>query len=117
MAAATRPVPVWIAVALLALLVVRETPAQSREDDTLPRLTAPVNDFAHAVDAETSRKIAAICRELRAATGDVLVVATVLTYKPYEDIRWYAAKLFENHGRGIGQAGKSNGLLGLRDDG
>jgi uncharacterized membrane protein YgcG len=39
------------------------------------------------------------------------VVATVPTFKPYSDIREYAVKMFENHGRGIGQRGKDNGLL------
>ena len=50
-------------------------------------------------------------RALQAATGDVVVVATVPTIAPYGDIREYANKLFANHGRGIGQKGKNNGLL------
>ena len=50
-------------------------------------------------------------RALQAATGDVVVVATVPTIEPYGDIREYAVKLFENHGRGIGEKGKDNGLL------
>ena len=48
-------------------------------------------------------------RTLQAATGDVVVVATVPTIEPYGDIREYAVKLFENHGKGIGQKGKNNG--------
>ena len=40
-----------------------------------------------------------------------VVVATVPTIDPYGDIREYAVKLFENHGRGIGDKGKDNGLL------
>ena len=48
-------------------------------------------------------------RTLQAATGDVVVVATVPTIEPYGDIREYAIKLFENHGKGIGQKGKDNG--------
>ncbi len=50
-------------------------------------------------------------RALKAASGDVVVVATVPTIEPYGDIREYAIKLFENHGRGIGDKGKNNGLL------
>jgi uncharacterized protein len=30
---------------------------------------------------------------------------------PYADIHEYAVKMFENHGRGIGQKGKDNGVL------
>ena len=47
----------------------------------------------------------------QAASGDVMVVVTVPTYAPYADIREYAVKLFENHGRGIGERGKDNGVL------
>ena len=50
-------------------------------------------------------------RTLQAATGDVVVVVTVPTIEPYGDIREYTVKLFENHGSGIGQKGKNNGLL------
>jgi uncharacterized protein len=50
-------------------------------------------------------------RELKDTTGDVVVVATVKTIQPYGDIREYANKLFENHGRGIGEKGKDNGVL------
>ena len=52
-------------------------------------------------------------RQLKSATGDVVAVATVQTIEPYGDIREYANKLFENHGRGIGEKGKDNGLLVL----
>ena len=50
-------------------------------------------------------------RALLAASGDVVVVATVSTFKPYADIQEYAVKMFENGGRGIGAKGKDNGLL------
>jgi uncharacterized protein len=52
-----------------------------------------------------------IIRALKAASGDVIVVATVPTVEPYADIREYATKLFENGGRGIGEKDKDNGLL------
>src|SRR5205807_4847608 len=77
----------------------------------LPELTQPVNDFAHVIDAQSAAAIDQMIRRLKAATGDVVVVATVPTIEPYGDIREYANKLFENHGKGIGQKGKDNGLL------
>jgi uncharacterized protein len=52
-----------------------------------------------------------LIRALQAASGDVVVVATVPTIEPYGDIHEYIVKLFENHGRGIGAKGKDNGLL------
>jgi len=48
---------------------------------------------------------------LQQASGDVVTVAVVDTYAPYADISEYAVKMFENHGRGIGQKGRDNGLL------
>lgn len=77
----------------------------------LPELTQPVNDFARVIDQANADKIDRMIRTLQAASGDVVVVATVPSIEPYGDIREYANKLFENHGRGIGQKGKDNGLL------
>jgi uncharacterized protein len=77
----------------------------------LPKLTAPVNDFAHAIDASSAQELDRRIRALQAATGDVVVVATVPTYQPYADIKAYAVKMFENGGEGIGQRGKENGVL------
>jgi uncharacterized protein len=80
--------------------------------DTLPpELTEPVNDFAHVIDAASARELDGSIRALKAASGDVVVVATVSTVEPYADIRELAVKLFENRGRGIGNKGKDNGLL------
>lgn len=77
----------------------------------LPELTAPVNDFANVIDPGSEEEIDRLSRTLKAATGDVVVVATVKTVAPYADIREYAVKLFENRGRGIGERGQDNGLL------
>ena len=76
-----------------------------------PELTAPVNDFAHVIDSDSAAKMDELIRSLQRSSGDVVVVATVDTFQPYGDIREYAVKMFENHGRGIGQKGTDNGLL------
>jgi uncharacterized protein len=81
------------------------------KDATLPELTEPVNDLAHVIDPANASAIDQMSRALKAASGDVVVVATVPTIEPYAEIREYATKLFENHGRGIGDKGKDNGLL------
>ena len=76
-----------------------------------PELTQTVNDFAHVIDPDSAAKMDTLIRSLQKASGDAVVVATVDTFQPYGDIREYAVKMFENHGRGIGQKGKDNGLL------
>jgi uncharacterized protein len=79
-----------------------------------PELTKPVNDFANVIDAQSEAEIERRILELKNATGDVVVVATIETFQPsYADIQEYAVKMFENGGRGIGAKGKDNGLLVL----
>jgi uncharacterized protein len=78
-----------------------------------PELTTPVNDFAGVIDGASKTEIERRILELKKATGDVVVVATIQTFAPYADIREYAVKMFENRGRGIGEKGKDNGLLML----
>jgi uncharacterized protein len=78
-----------------------------------PELTRPVNDFAGVIDAESEAALDSLIRSLQHASGDVVVVAAIETVRPYADIREYAVKMFENHGRGIGQKGRDNGLLVL----
>jgi uncharacterized protein len=92
------------------LLLAGSSPVRA-QDARLPDLTAPVLDLANVIDAETERALGDLSRRLQAASNDVLVVVTVPTYAPYGDIREYAVELFENHGRGIGERGKDNGVL------
>jgi uncharacterized protein len=99
-------------VAIVLLLIVLAVPVSlvSAQPET-PRLTQPVNDFANVIDAESKRELDRRIRSLEAATGDVVAVATVQTFKPYGTIEEYALKMFENGGRGIGRKGKDNGAL------
>jgi len=92
------------AVALLVVAATVTMPAQS-----LPRLTAPVNDFAHLIDSESAREMDRRIRALEAKTKDAIVVATVDTIGSAGSIEEYAVKLFEQ--AGIGQKSKDNGLL------
>jgi hypothetical protein len=85
--------------------------ATAAANSSLPELTEPVNDFAKVIDAGSAAEIDRMIRTLQTATGDIVIVATVPTIEPYGDISEYAVKLFANHGKGIGQKGKNNGLL------
>ena len=78
-----------------------------------PELTAPVNDFAGVIDPAIETELDSLIRRLQTATGDVIVVATIKTFQPAADIRVYANEMFENHGKGIGQKGRDNGMLVL----
>ena len=98
-----------LACAFCLLLIPAAPPAAAQPP--LPALTAPVNDFANVIDDGAEREMERRIRALQAASGDVVVVATVPTYQPYRDIEEYAVKMFENGGRGIGDKGKDNGLL------
>ena len=62
-----------------------------------PQLTQPVNDFAGVIDSESAARMDGMIRSLQKASGgDVVVVATVDTFKPYGDIREYAVNWTEN---------------------
>jgi uncharacterized protein len=103
--------PAYLFVAGLLWYGTLLTSTLQAQDAGLPELTQPVNDFAHVIDDGSAAEMDRLIRELKEATGDVVVVATVKSIEPYGDIREYANKLFENQGRGIGQKGKDNGLL------
>jgi uncharacterized protein len=77
----------------------------------IPELTKPVNDFANVIDPGDEQQLEAMIRRLQAASGDVVVIATVDTVAPFATARDYAVEMFENRGRGIGDRGKDNGLL------
>ena len=96
---------------LVACLAVTTLIAATVHAQDIPELTQPVNDFANVIDGESERQLDTLIRSLKQASGDVVVVATVPTFQPYADIREFAVKMFENHGRGIGERGKDNGLL------
>ena len=101
-----------IAIAIaLTVAVARPASPQTQASSALPELTEPVNDVAKVIDSDSATAIDRMSRALMAASGDVVVVATVPTIEPYGDIREYANKLFQNHGKGIAQKGKNNGLL------
>jgi uncharacterized protein len=85
------------------------TPVRGQEE--VPALTAPVNDFAGVIDGASARAIESLIRQVQSATGDVMVVATIKTFKPYADMSSYAVKMFQNHGNGVGIKGKDNGVL------
>lgn len=101
-----------LAASLLGLsLVLPLAPRDADAQPAPPLLTAPVNDFAGVIDAESARELDALSRRLQDATGDVLVVATVKTFRPWPDLAAYAVRMFENGGKGIGARGRDNGVL------
>ncbi len=98
----------WLLIVCVAPCIVARS-AQAQPPP--PALTATVNDFAGVIDAASKQELDRRIRALQTASGDVVVVAAVQTYKPYADIDEYAVKMFENGGRGIGAKGKDNGAL------
>jgi uncharacterized protein len=103
--------PAAAALLISGLLLPAAGGASAAAQEPAPRLTAPVNDFAGVIDAASEAEIERRIRALQAASGDVVVVATVKTFQPYATIEEYALAMFENGGRGIGEKGRDNGAL------
>ncbi|MGE3511840.1 MAG: YgcG family protein, partial [Vicinamibacterales bacterium] len=101
----------FVAVWLVAACGTDVATAVAQPAAPLPEITEPVTDLANVVDPASKASLERLSRSLQQATGDVVVVVTVPTVDPYADIRAYAVKLFENHGRGIGTRGQDNGVL------
>jgi uncharacterized membrane protein YgcG len=99
----------WLCAIALVLALPIQPDAQSAAP--LPELTRPVHDLAQVLDPESVSRLETMSRTLQAATGDVVVVVTTPSIEPYADLREYAVEVFENHGRGIGDREKDNGLL------
>ena len=93
-----------IAVAVLWLAFAGSPSAQA-----LPVLSAPVNDFAHVIDAASASAMDRHIRALEAATHDAVVVVTVDTFAPYGTLEEYAVRLFEQ--AKVGQKDRDNGLI------
>src|SRR5688500_8147157 len=106
-----------LAVAVLAVALSERASAEGTHtriegtQEAIPRLTAPVNDFANVVDPASRAQLDELIRRLQDATGDVMVVATIKTFQPFADLQSYAVEMFENGGQGIGTKGKDNGVL------
>jgi uncharacterized protein len=114
----TRLVAAIFAFCLLPFALSPASVVVSAQTPPPPALTDTVNDFASIIDPASRAEIDRRVRALKAASGDVVVVATVPTFQPYGSIETYAVKMFENGGKGIGEKGKDNGLLIVvaRDD-
>ena len=99
------------AAGVLALTLFTAPASAQSSAAAVPELSKPVNDFAGVIDGASAQRIEQTIRALESASGDIIVVATVKTVRPYADVREYAVQMFANHGRGIGTRGKDNGLL------
>lgn len=97
--------------ALVLVIALMAATAHAQTLPPPPALTGAVNDFAGVLDAASVQQLETLSRQLQAASGDVLVVATVRTFQPYADIESYAVRMFENQGKGIGERSGDSGVL------
>lgn len=86
-------------------------PVSGVAQPALPDLTQPVNDVAGIIDADSAARIDRLSRDLQAATGDVIIVATRQQIAPFMDIRELANEWYENNGKGIGNRDTDAGVL------
>ncbi len=109
MATLTRPLA--RVVLCLALLVCAWPATAQTPAGAIPTLTTTVNDFAKVIDPASAAEIDRLIRALQAASGDVIVVATITNMAPFGSIEEYAVRMFQQ--AGIGTRTSDNGLLML----
>lgn len=102
---------VLLGLALAALVWLTAGHTALAQQEPLPPLTQPVNDFANVIDPASKARLDDLIRRLHAATGDTIVVATRDAIAPFADERELAVKWYENGGRGIGDKEKDTGVL------
>ncbi|MBM3751666.1 MAG: TPM domain-containing protein [Acidimicrobiia bacterium] len=95
---------VCVALMIGAPPAIAQTPAGN-----IPALTDTVNDFAKVIDPASTAEMNRLIRALQAASGDVIVVATIPNMGPYGSIEEYAVRMFQQ--AGIGTRASDNGLL------
>lgn len=105
----TALVRTWRSLVLVAVVCAWAWPALAQTAP--PALTAPVNDFANVIDSRSALQIESLIRQLQAASGDVMIVATVKTFQPRADLKSLAVEMFGNGGKGLGAKGQDNGVL------
>ena len=66
-----------------------------KQDESLPLLVEPINDFATLIDEPNRLALDRMVKALQSATGDAIVVVTVPTFAPYGSIQDYANKLYD----------------------
>jgi uncharacterized protein len=95
---------------LLCVAAIALTLSCTRAPD-VPALTGRVNDFANVLTALEREALENDIIQFENSTGAILVVATANSFQPFPSIGAFANQLFKNHGRGIGDARRNNGLL------
>jgi uncharacterized protein len=76
-----------------------------------PSLAGRINDFASVLTADERASLEREIIQFENSSGAILVMVTVTSYQPFPSISAFSAELFKNHGRGIGDATRNNGLL------
>jgi len=77
----------------------------------VPALTSRVNDFAHVLHGNEREALENDIIQFENSSGAILVMVTAQSFQPFSSISAFADELFKNHGRGIGDASRNNGLL------
>ncbi|MEO8070894.1 MAG: TPM domain-containing protein [Acidobacteriota bacterium] len=99
----------WFTIASAAALLAIAPGTGTAGAQTLPKLTQPVSDFAHVIDAANAAEIDRRIRILESTTHDAIAVVTIETFAPFASIDEYAVKQFES--AGIGTRQKDSGVL------
>jgi uncharacterized protein len=87
----------------------KSTSKSSKEKSVFPEAIGYVNDFENLLSVEEEELLTKIVKEHEAKYGDQIVIVTLTSIAPYENINDYSLALA--NAWGVGQKGKNNGVL------
>jgi len=97
-------------IALFALFLLALTDGVANAADKYPaKRYAAVNDFAHVIGPDHAQRMEVLAQEVLQKTGTAVVVATVTTIGPGEEVSLYVNGLYSAWG--IGKKGEDKGVL------
>jgi uncharacterized protein len=87
----------------------KKTTAQNQQNDSLPKIESIVTDFEGILSPNEEAKLTHMIVDFEKETSVEIVIVTVKSIKPYDDIFDYSLDLANK--TGVGKKDKSNGIM------
>ncbi|MBN8642411.1 MAG: TPM domain-containing protein [Flavobacteriales bacterium] len=87
----------------------KKTTAQNQQNDSLPKIESIITDFEGILSPNEEAKLTHMIVDFEKETSVEIVIVTIKSIKPYDDIFDYSLDLANK--TGVGKKDKSNGIM------